>query len=293
MQQLITTLRLSRPLYLLLSVSTYFLGAGVARYLGHALILQIFWLGLIGMILAQICMNLLVEVFRPLNEPIIKDESFANRKTIHDAALYISIAGLAVIGVIGYLLIKAGRLAPSVWLYFSFSLIVIFIYSIPPIRLVDKGYGEVLLAIHLGFVIPSIGFLLESDGFQPLLSAAIIPVTLLSLSLFLTFDFPSYSEDLKYFRQTLLMRLGWERAIPLHHYLLIIAYILFGIEPLFGFSFKLLWPVFLTLPFALIQIYWFCNIALGAKPIWTLLTANAIAIFGMTVYFLILAFWLH
>ena len=87
MQQLITTLRLSRPLYLLLAASTYLLGAGVARYLGHAPILQIFWLGLIGMILAQICMNLLVEVFRPANEPIIKGESIANRKAIHDAAL--------------------------------------------------------------------------------------------------------------------------------------------------------------------------------------------------------------
>jgi len=293
MQQLITTLRLSRPLYILFAASTYFLGAGVARYLGHALILQIFWLGLIGMILAQICMNLLVEVFRPVNEPIIKGESIANRKFIHNAALYVSIAGLSVIAIIAYLLIKTGRLVPSAWFYIVISLIVIFIYSVPPFRLVEKGYGEALLAIHLGFVIPTIGFLLQSYGYHRLLSAAIIPITFLSLASILTLDFPSYSEDLKYLRQTLLVRLGWERAIPLHHYLLIAAYILFAAEPFLGFSFKLLWPAFLTLPFALIQIYWFRNIALGAKPIWTLLTANAIAIFGMTVYFLILAFWLH
>jgi len=71
----------------------------------------------------------------------------------------------------------------------------------------------------------------------------------------------------------------------LHHCLLIAAYILFAVEPLFGFSFKLLWPVFLTLPFALIQIYWFRNIALGAKPIWTLITANAIAILNDGLFF--------
>jgi 1,4-dihydroxy-2-naphthoate octaprenyltransferase len=293
MQQFITTLRLSRPLYLLLAALTYFLGAGVARYLGHPLILQTFWLGLIGLVLAQASMNLLVEVFRSSNEPIIKGETLANRKAIQDAALYISIAVLAVVAVIAFLLIRAGQLVPSVWFYFAISLFVIFIYSIPPFRLVDKGYGEALLAVHLGFLVPSIAFLLQSGGYHRLLSATLIPVTLLALSSMLALDFPSYSEDLKYARQTLLVRLGWERVVPLHHFLVITAYVLFALEPLFGFSLKLFWPAFLTLPFALIQIFWLRNIALGAKPIWLLLTYNAMSIIGMTIYFLVLAFWLH
>jgi hypothetical protein len=87
--------------------------------------------------------------------------------------------------------------------------------------------------------------------------------------------------------------MGWERAVPLHHGLVIMAYVLFAFEPLFGFSLRLMWPAFLTVPFALLQIYFLRNIALGAKPIWNLLTANAISIFGMTVYFLTLTFWLR
>jgi 1,4-dihydroxy-2-naphthoate octaprenyltransferase len=293
MQRIITILRLSRPLYIVLAALTYFLGAGVARYLGHALIPQIFWLGLISMMLAQTSMNLLVEVFRPPNEPINRGETAANRRVIQDAALYISIAVLALVAFIAFLLIKAGQLVPSVWFYFAFSFIVIFAYSVPPFRLVDKGYGEALLAIHISFLIPSIAFLLQSAIYHRLLSATIIPVTFLSLASILALDFPSYSEDLKYARQTLLVRLGWERVVPLHHGLVLMAYVLFAIEPLFGFSLKLLWPAFLTLPFALIQIFWLRNIALGAKPIWTLLSANAMSIFGMTVYLLILGFWLH
>ena len=245
------------------------------------------------MILAQICMNLLVEVFRPLNEPIIIGESTRNRKAIRDAALYVSIAGLATMAVIVFFFFKEGRLTPSAWFYLAFSLFVILIYSVPPLRLVYKGYGEVLLAIHLGFLIPSISFLLQNGNYYRLLNAAIIPVTFLSLAVILTFDFPSYSDDLKYMRQTLLVRMGWERAVPFHHGLVIMAYVLFSFEPLFGFSLNLLWPAFLTIPFAVLQIYWLRNIALGSKPIWTLLTANAIAVFGMTVYFLTLAFWLR
>jgi len=90
----------------------------------------------------------------PANEPIIKVNPLRIAKAIHDAALYVSIAGLAVIAVIAYLLIKAGRLAPSAWFYIAISLIVIFIYSVPPFRLVDKGYGEALLAIHWGLSFP-------------------------------------------------------------------------------------------------------------------------------------------
>ena len=71
------------------------------------------------------------------------------------------------------------------------------------------------------------------------------------------------------------------------------AYVLFAFTPLLGYSLSLLWPAFLTIPFAILQIYWLRNIALGAKPIWTLLSVNAIAIFGLTAYFLTLTFWLR
>src|SRR5512144_946466 len=95
MQRLQNILRLARPLLLMLAALTYVLGAGIARYLGHPLIPSVFWLGLVGVLLAQASMSLLVEVFRPANEPIVQGESPEERKSIYDAALYISIAALA------------------------------------------------------------------------------------------------------------------------------------------------------------------------------------------------------
>jgi 1,4-dihydroxy-2-naphthoate octaprenyltransferase len=292
MQRLITILRLARPLYLLLAALTYFLGAGIARYLGVLQIPPAFWLGLIAVVLAQLSMNLLAEVYRPENEPIVPDESISSRKAIHDSALYISIASLAALAVIAFILFRDGRLTPPAWLILALSLLVIVFYSVPPIRLMDKGYGEVLLSIHLGFLVPSISFLIQDGSYHRLLYVTIVPITILSLATILVLDFPSYAGDLKYARQTLLVRIGWERAIPLHNGLIIAAYLLFASTPLLGYSIGLLWPVFLTIPFAILQIYWLRNIALGAKPIWILLSTNAIAIFGMTAYFLTLTFWL-
>ncbi len=293
MQRLITILRLSRPLYLLLAALTYFLGAGIARYLGDPQVPPAFWLGLVGVILAQVCMNLMIEVYRPDNEPIVPGESIVSRKLIHDSALYVSIAGLAALAVIAFLLFKDGRLTPPAWLILALSLLVIVIDSVPPLRLADKGYGEILLAVQLGFLAPSISFLLQDGAYHRLLNVTIVPLTILSLAMILALDFPTYANDLKYARQTLLVRIGWERAVPLHNGLVVAAYILFASTPLLGYSLSLLWPAFLTIPFALLQIYWLRNIALGAKPIWTLLSANAVSIFGLTAYFLTLTFWLR
>jgi 1,4-dihydroxy-2-naphthoate octaprenyltransferase len=293
MQRFLTILRLSRPIYLLLAALTYFLGDGISRYLGDPQLSPAFWLGLAGVLMAQVCMNLLVEVFRPVNEPIVPGENAADRRAVHDSALYICIGGLSALAVIAFLLFKDGHLAPPAWVILALSLLVIIIYSVPPLRFVDKGYGEILLAIHLGFLIPSISFLIQDGAYHRLLNVTIVPLTLLSLATILALDFPSYAEDLKYARQTLLVRIGWERAVPLHQGLIIGSYVLFASTPLLGFSLGLLWPVFLTIPFAILQIYWLRNIALGAKPLWTLLSANAIAIFGLTAYFLTLTFWLR
>ena len=293
MPRLITILRLSRPLYLLLTALTYVLGAGIARYLGKPQAPATFWLGLVGILFAQFSMNLLAEVFRPANEPIVLNETLTDRRLTRDAALYVSIAALASLAVIAFLLYKDRRLDVSAILFITVSLFILLIYSVPPLRLMDKGFGELLLSIQIAYVSPSIAYLLQARVYHNLLVFISTPLVFLALAMLLAFDFPSYSGDMKYERNTLLARLGWERAISFHRFLVLGAYVLFAAAPIFSFSLGLIWPVFLTLPFALLQIYWLQNISLGAKPLWNLLTANAIAILGLSAYLLTLTFWLR
>jgi len=106
-------------------------------------------------------------------------------------------------------------------------------------------------------------------------------------------DFPSFARDRKYNRTTFLTRLGWERVVPLHHIFILLAYVFFAITPALGLSLSLTWPAFLTLPFALFQIFQLRNISLGAPTNWILLTATALSVFGLTAYFLTLTFWLR
>ncbi len=286
-------LRLSRPLHLLLAALTYVLGASIPAYLGKSFDNSTFWLGLAWVLLAQLSMSLLAEVFRPENEPILENETRQQRRFVHNSALYISLAALTVFTVIGFMLYLDRNLTLSAFYFLLLSLILILAYSTPPVRLLNRGLGELTLAAHIAYVIPSIGFLLRAGENHLLLTVIVIPLTVLALAYFLILNFPSFASDQKYQRNTLLRRLTWERAVPLHHSLLIFAYILFAAAPLFGFSFRLLWPAFLTLPFAIFQIIQLRAITQGNPPHWPLLTSTALSVFGLTTYFLTLTFWLR
>ena len=285
-------LRLTRPLHLLLTALTYFLGTSIANYLGKPFRADSFWLGLIAVILAQASMNLLAEVFRPYNEAIIDGQSRKDRLLLRNNALFVSIAALTATAVIALILYNNGHFSVAAFFFVLLSLILILAYAIPPFRFINRGFGELVLAVHIAYVIPSIAYILQADETHRFLLIS-IPLTFLAFAYFIVMNFPSFASDSKYNRSTLLTRLGWERTVPLHHLFVWLAYLLFLVSPAFGLSLSLIWPAFLTLPFALFQIFQLRNIALGAPTNWTLLTVTALSVFGLTAYFLSLTFWLR
>ena len=284
--------RLARPLHLLLAALTYFLGASIANYLGKPFRTDSFWLGLVGVLLAQATMNLLAEVFRPYNEPIVEGETRKDRLTLRNNALYLSIAALAANAVITFVLFGNNHLPVSAFFFLLLSLVLVLTYAIHPFRFINRGFGEFVLAAHLAYVIPSIAYILQSTETHRFLLIT-VPLTFLAFAYFIIMSFPAFAADTKYSRNTLLTNLGWERVIPLHHLFVLLAYLFFLAAPVFGLSLSLLWPAFLTLPFALFQIFQLRSISLGAPANWTLLTATALSVFGLTAYFLSLTFWLR
>ncbi len=285
-------LKLSRPLHLLLAALTYVLGASIPAYVGKSFQSVPFMLGLAAVLLAQWSMSLLGEVFRPHNEPLIEGQTPAQKETLRNNMLYISIAALTVYAVIVFIIYLNRAFTLHAFYFLLSSLLLVLAYSLPPIRLLNRGFGELTLAVHLAYVIPSIGFLLRAGESHRLLVILIVPLTALALAYFLILNFTDFVNDEKYQRVTLLRRLTWEHAVPLHHSLLVFAYVIFASAPLFGFSFNLVWPAFLTFPFAIFQILQLRAIALGGPPNWRLLTSTALAVFGLAAYFLTLTFWL-
>jgi 1,4-dihydroxy-2-naphthoate octaprenyltransferase len=285
-----TILRLTRPLHLLLAALTFSLGASIANYLGKPFRADSFWLGFVAVILAQMSMALLSEVFRLDAEPLTEHETRRERAVVRNNALYVAISALTANAVIAFVLYNSQHLSPASFSFLLLSLVFIVAYSLPPFR--NRGFGEFLLAAHLGYVIPSIAYLLQADETHRFLVLS-LPLTLLAFAYFIVMDFPAFASDTKFNRTTFLTRLGWERVVPLHHVFLLLAYVLLAVSPALGLSFSLIWPAFLTLPFALFQIYQLRNISMGAPTNWTLLTVTALSVFGLTTYFLTLTFWLR
>ena len=285
-------LKLIRPIHLLLAALTYSLGASIADYLGETFRAGPFWLGLFGVILAQLTMSLLPEIFRLDAEPLTENETRTQRQTLRNNLLYISLASLASLALIFYALYASKQLPVPSFFFLGISLVIIIVYSIPPFRFINRGFGELLLAIHLAYVIPSIAFVYQAGSPHRFLAIA-IPLTFLAFAYFLVMDFQSFAQDQKFRRVTFLTRLGWEHVVPLHHIFVIFAYIFFLAMPAFGLTLSLLWPAFLTLPFALYQIFQLRNIANGLPPNWLILTTTALAVFGLTTYFLTLTFWIR
>ncbi len=293
MEQLRHVLRFVRPIQLLLALLAYSFGLGVARYLGTVLQPASTLLGALILLLMLIVSNLLGEYFRPFNEPLVVGETRKERESLRTLLLFIGVAMLALAALFTSLLLLDHLLASEPALVLAVFALLSLANAVPPFRLIDRGYGELVLALLLAVLMPTTAFLLQAEKLHRLITLFTFPLFLLALVYLLALDFPAYAEDLRYQRRTLLMRLTWQRAIPVHNALLFGAYFFLVAMPFLNVSFSLVWPALFTLPLAAYQIFMFRNIADGAKPLWRVLVVTATAIFGLTVYLLALTFWLH
>jgi 1,4-dihydroxy-2-naphthoate octaprenyltransferase len=286
-------IKLARPLHLLLAALTYCLGSGIARYLGHPVQIAAFGLGLLAVLAIQTAAFWLVEYFRLPLTPLDKDETPRIREGLRTGLYQSAMALLTGSGAIVVTLLIAQLLPAPAGIFMGLIVFCFVAYAVPPMRLSEAGYGELIQAIAFGTLFPALAFFLQYGEFHRLLAFATFPLTLLALAYLLVNDFPTFVDDQKYGRHSMLTRLTWQHAIPIHHLLILLCFLFFAVSPLFGYPWGLVWPVFLVLPFALIQIVWLQRIARGGRTLWRFLIPLAAAVFGLSVYLLALTFWIR
>jgi 1,4-dihydroxy-2-naphthoate octaprenyltransferase len=285
--------RLSRPLLLIFATLTYVLGAGIARYLGHALSWVGLLLGLLTVLAVLASASLLVDAFRLPLTPLAEGETPRQRERFRILLLQVCYATLALAIASGLALLLTGGLSLLSGALLILAFLFLAAYAVPPLRLSETGYGELLLAFYLAILVPALAFLLQGDEFHRLIAFVGFPLFLLAIAYLLICDFPTFAADQKLRRRTLLVRLTWQRAIPLHHIFVLLAYLLFAMAPFVGIPWSLVWAAFLALPFALVEIVWLQRIAAGGQTLWNFLLPLAAGVFGLTAYLLTMSFWLR
>lgn len=285
--------RFARPLQLFLGLLTYGLGLGVAHFLGNLLLIETQLSGGLIVLLLLAASNLLTEYFRPFADPLFSGETRREREQLRPTLLIIAAALIAAAALLAFLLRLRGLLPVSPSLLLVVFLLLSLSLAVPPIRLIDRGFGEIITAFQLAVLTPAFGLSLHYPQLHPLLMSFTFPLFLLAVAWLLASSFEQYTESIKYQRRGLLTLLTWQRAIPVHNGLVIAAYLIFAAIPFIGVSFNLVWPALLTLPVAAYQIIVLHNIAGGARPLWSALNVSASVVFGLTAYLITITFWLR
>jgi 1,4-dihydroxy-2-naphthoate octaprenyltransferase len=294
-------IRMTRPVFLVGGVFQYALGAGIARYLGHTLDWTAYFVGQAWVTFMQVSVHYLNEYF---DAPA--DAHNANRtpfsggsgllgegrgKLPRRVALLSAVTMLTAVAVVTFIMIRLGLVRAPLVVIMVLGFLGSFFYSVPPVRLSHSGYGELTAAVLFANLVPAFGFLLQAEDLPRLLSMATFPLTFLGIAMILALEFPDYAADQKTLKTTLLVRIGWENGMLVHNLFVLTCYALFGLAMLSGFPAAIALPAFLTFPLALLQIWYLRRIAAGAKPNWTALTLNAVAIFSFSSYLLNFAIW--
>ena len=298
---LVNFIKLSRPQFLLAGFGVFFLGAGIAKYLGHRIDWGIFFIGLFWVLVSQLAALYLNEYF---DEPV--DRENQNRtifsggsgvlgngedKLSRKVALSGFVVATSLTGALTLSMLWLKILSPTAGLLMTLIFLGGIAYSLPPIQLVRAGYGEFLAAIVGGYLVPMLSFNLQTGGAHRLVAMSSLPIVLLSVVFMLAVSFPDYATDLKYGKRTFLVRAGWENVMPMHNGLVLLSFLVLAALLYLNFPRAILLPAFLAFPLGLMEIWQMRQIAAGAKPNWKGLTWNAAALVGSVIYIFSYFFW--
>ena len=127
----------------------------------------------------------------------------------------------------------------------------------------------------------------------PILFFLSLPLLFFYLASQTCLQFETYGEDLKKGQQALLVSIGWERGMTLHHILVALGYLGLGFYLYMSGAWAIAWPVLMMMSVSLLEVWQLQRIASGMRPNWGLLKATAITQYLGIVYILLFAFLTH
>ena len=120
-----------------------------------------------------------------------------------------------------YLAIKVG------WPIFLFGVIGLFsgfFYTAPPIFLVSKGIGEILVGLNFGILMTQGAYFVQTQAFSLEALLASVPVALLIMAVLYINEFPDYTADKQTGKNHLVVRWGREKAVRGYIFLMLLSY---------------------------------------------------------------------
>ncbi len=153
---------------------------------------------------------------------------------------------------------------------------------------------KILIEVFLFVIIPpAMAFFIQSSEPHQLLTLVVVGLLPVFLAYQLLVQLKSFDHDQRFGSITFVTYVGWEKAMVVHNALILLSYLIYAFITLIGFPWFLLWPVFLTLPIGLVEIWLMERLRRGSKPIWRLMQFATASVFFIPIYLLAFAFWVR
>jgi 1,4-dihydroxy-2-naphthoate octaprenyltransferase len=296
-------LRVAQPFTMIGAFLTYALGLGIADYLGKVIHWPVAWSGLFLVFMLLIAKHFLSAYFFSPEE--IRGASLSAEIRGEEPAfiplqsipryLLLEIGLVALVlgaGVTTLLIVEKEVNLPEI-LALGAALLLVYVDVIPPLRLEKRGYGELITALLISNLIPSIAYLFQADSFHALVGMMTFPLTFCYLAMSAALSLEYFSFDTRHATGSMITRMGWQQVMTLHNLSILVAYVLIGAFTLIRVPWIVSWPILLSLPFGLLQVAQMLRIAEGAKPNWWMLRLNAVSTFAVMAYLTTMTLWIH
>ena len=215
-------LQMSRPPFHTVGVLPFVLGTFLAWRIEHAFHPWIFALGTLAVILIMLSTYHAGEYF-DYREDEISKKHFPNRfaggsgiipanRLPRRIALWTSIAALLLAAALGLVIQFGFETGPYTILLGSLGLFPGFFYSTRPIRLVEKGVGEIAIGFCYGWLPIASAYYIQTGTIAPLIHWIGIPVGITIFNVIFLNEFPDYIGDKTMGKRNLLVRMGIRRG---------------------------------------------------------------------------------
>ncbi len=217
---------LGRPPFHTVGVLPFILGTLLANQINSVFSVEIFIFGVLGVILIMLSSYHAGEYF-DYREDELSQRFYKNKfaggsgaipagKISRPVAFQTSIIALLLAGFIGLILQFIFRTGPYTLLLGCIGAFSGFFYSTKPVRLVERGIGEIFIGFCYGWLPVASAYYIQTSSVHPVIHWMAIPIGLTIFNVILLNEFPDYEADKTTGKKNLLYRLGKKRGIFLY-----------------------------------------------------------------------------
>ena len=253
---------LSRPPFHIVGILPFILGSFLAYRLTSVFNLEVFILGVSGVIMIMLSTYHAGEYFDYrgdiLSNQLHKNQFAGGSRMLPSGKinpaipLWTSVIAFFVAATIGIILQFVYKTGSYTLVLGSLGAFPGFFYSTPPARLVKRGVGEVFIGFCYGWLPVASAYYIQTATIAPIIHLMGIPIGLSIFNVIFLNEFPDYEADRATDKKNLLYRIGKQKGIALYIAISLLSSFAVFTSPFWGIPFR---AIYFYIPFLIISLF--------------------------------------